>query len=58
MLALFKRDLMAEAVGTKGLPKNAAAQDRSLVVLQVNDVNETHDRMAKLEAEFIGEPKD
>ena len=58
MLALFKRDLMAAAVGTQGLPKDAPAQDKSLVVLQVDDVDETYDRLAELGADFADAPKD
>ena len=58
MLALFERGLMAEAVGTTGLPKNAPAQDRSLVVLEVDDVDETFNRLADSGAVFANQPMD
>ena len=58
MVALFKRDLMAEAVGTKALSKDAISQDKSLIVLQVDDVDQTYDRLDKLGANFENEPKD
>ena len=58
MVALFKRDLMAEAVGTKGLPENAPTQDKSLIVLQVKHVDETFESLTKSGAVFLNEPKD
>ncbi len=57
-LALFKKDLMAEAVGTKGLPKSALSQDKSLVSLQVDNLDETYDRLTKAGVGFVNEPKD
>ena len=58
MVALFKRDLMAEAVGTQGLPKSAPSQDKSLVALQVDNVDETYDRLSQAGVGFVNEPKD
>ena len=58
MIALFSRELMAEAVGTTGLPFAAREQDRFLVVLQVDDVDAVHERLAEKGANFVNAPKD
>jgi len=38
-LALFRRDLMAEAVGAAGKPATADAQDRAALVFATDDVD-------------------
>jgi catechol 2,3-dioxygenase-like lactoylglutathione lyase family enzyme len=38
-LALFKRALMAEAVGTAGRPSDGEGQDRVALILAVDDVD-------------------
>lgn len=39
-LALFRRELMAEAVGTAGLPSTAECQDRAAFIYEVDDVDQ------------------
>ncbi|NIA69659.1 hypothetical protein HBA54_13740 [Pelagibius litoralis] len=58
MLALFSRDLMSEAVGTADLPSAAREQDSFVVVLQVDDVDAAHKRLAEKGADFVNAPKD
>ncbi|WP_163269056.1 VOC family protein [Chelativorans alearense] len=58
MISLFSRDLMAEAVGTTDLPSAAREQDRFVVVLQVDDVDAVHKRLAEKGADFVNGPKD
>ncbi len=57
-VALFKRDLMAAAVGTEDLPVATPARDRAALVLQVEDLK---DAVAGLKAKgvvFVTAPKD
>jgi len=58
LIALFKRDLMATAVGTEDLPARADAQDRAAIVLQVDDLEETVARLRARGAAFVAEPQD
>ena len=57
-LALFKRDLMAEAVGTGDLPPDARAQDRAAIILQVDDLEDTVSKLQAKGASLVTEPKD
>ena len=57
-LALFKRDLMAEAVGTRDLPPDARAQDRAAIILQVDDLEDTVSKLQAKGAALVTEPKD
>lgn len=41
ILALFRRKLMAEAVGTAGLPEHTESQDRFAVIFEVTDLEQT-----------------
>ncbi len=58
LLALFKRELMAAAVGTQDLPSSIPSQDRAAVVLQVNDLDKTVSRLRAKGAVFITAPAD
>jgi len=58
LIALFRRALMAEAVGTENLPADAPAQDRAALVLQVEDLDAAVPALRDNGAVFITEPKD
>ena len=56
--SIFKSDLMATQVGNfdKTLPSNN--REKTVIVLQVDNVDETYKRLANNGIEFINEPKD
>ncbi len=56
-LALFKRDLMAKAVGTQDLPASLPTQDHTAIVLQVDDLDSTVLELNRKGASFITDPK-
>ena len=58
LLALFKRDLMAAAVGTEDLPAHVTSQDRVAIVLQVKSLEEAVSRLRAKGAAFVTEQKD
>lgn len=55
-LSLFKKDLMARDVRTERLPAESAVQDRFVVVLQTDDLDNEHARLVKRGVEFINPP--
>ena len=57
-VALFRRDLMAHALGTQELAPAPPAQDRAAVVLQVDDLDATVAALRANGATFVTEPKD
>ncbi len=57
-LALFKRPLMAEAVGTAAKPAQAECQDRVAQIFQVDDVDEAYRRLRDKGVTFINAPTD
>jgi len=57
-LSIFRRDLMARDVHTEHLPSDAAAQDRSAVILQVDDVDAVCRCVGERGAQFINLPTD
>jgi len=56
--SIFKSDLMAKQVGNfdKTLPTNN--REKTVIVLQVDNVDETYKRLVNNGVEFINEPKD
>ncbi|NNG04680.1 MAG: VOC family protein [Inquilinus sp.] len=58
LIALFRRDLMAAAVGAQDLPTNASAQDKAAIILQVDDIDRTVARLRSKGTIFLTEPKD
>lgn len=56
--SIFKSDLMAKQVGNfdKTLPSNN--REKTVIVLQVDNVDETYKRLINNGVEFINEPKD
>jgi lactoylglutathione lyase len=57
-IALFRRQSMADALGIGQLPAQVAAQDRSMLILGVEDVDATVVRLQALGAQFVLGPKD
>ena len=57
-LALFNRAAMADAVGAAGLPAEASAQDRVALILRVDDVDATVQRLQERGAAFVTGPTD
>jgi len=57
-IALFRRQAMADALGLGNLPVETVAQDRSLLVIGVEDVNATAARWQALGLSFVAEPRD
>ena len=58
LIALFRRDVMAAAVGAQDLPPTASAQDKAAIILQVDDVDRTVSRLRSKGAAFVTEPRD
>ena len=57
-LALFRRDLMAEAVGRSGMAPRAAVQDSFALVFGTDDVDAAADRLRGLGIRLDTEPMD
>jgi len=57
-LALYKRPLMAEAVGTADKPPHADCQDRVALILAVDDVDEAYQQLTEREVAFATGPLD
>jgi len=57
-IALFRRDLMAEAVGTQSRPAEAEAQDRVAVIIAVPDVDAAYEAIKNRGGSFINPPHD
>ena len=56
-IALFKREAMADAIGTSGLPVDANCQDRTVLIIGVQDVDAEFKRMQELGVRIVSEPK-
>lgn len=54
-LALFRRELMAEAVGREELPPKRAAQDVFVMIIEVDDVRESAKTLAERGATIVTE---
>ena len=57
-LALFRRSLMADAVGTAARPATRHEQDTAALILTVDDVDAVYARLKPSGIEFSGSPKD
>lgn len=57
-LALYKRPLMAEAVGAADRPAQAECQDRFALIFPVDDVDETCRQSRERGVSFINTPAD
>ncbi len=58
VLAIYGRQAMSEVVGTAHLPLDPPAQDRSLLIFQVEDLDATVKRMEQQGVRFVLEPTD
>jgi catechol 2,3-dioxygenase-like lactoylglutathione lyase family enzyme len=58
IVALYDRRLMAEAVGTTGLPSEAEAQDRVVLTCAVEDVDAAYEQLKVRGVQFVTEPRD
>ena len=57
-VSLFRRDLMAQAVGTSGLPAASAAQDRVALVFAVDGLDREAQRLAAKGVALLAPPRD
>jgi lactoylglutathione lyase len=58
VVALYKRELMAEAVGTAGRPVDADCQDRTALIFEVEDVDAACEELRARGVELVTEPQD
>ncbi len=58
MLSLYRRDFMANVVSTATLPVDAPAQDRVMLILEVDNVDETYARLVEKGVAFLQPPAD
>jgi len=57
-LSLFKSDLMAEALGNSEKKLPGDLREKAVIVIKVDNVDETYEKLQKKDVHFIGEPKD
>ena len=57
-LALFRRQAMAEVVGTGGVPRDAVCQDRAMLIVTIEDVDATVERLKAQGVHFLADPQD
>src|SRR5205814_5022820 len=57
-LALFRRELMAEAVGTAAKPTQAECQDRAAFIYEVDDVDQAREELRAKGVDFVTMPED
>lgn len=57
-VALFQRELMAAAVGAADLPASTPAQDRTVLVFEVDDLDDTVARLRGQGAAFVTDVQD
>lgn len=57
VLAIFKADLMNEAIHKKAVP-DPNAQDKFAIIMQVDNVDDTYQNLKQKGVHFLTEPKD
>ncbi|MEJ5961558.1 VOC family protein [Pedobacter immunditicola] len=57
-LAIFKAELMSQATDNSDATKNEILQDKSAIIIEVEDVNETFENLKGKGLVFLTEPKD
>ena len=57
-LALFDRQAMAEALGTKNLPLSSVGRDKFILIIGVKDLDAEVKRMKDLGVSFLVDPRD
>lgn len=58
LLSIFKRDLMAEAVGRKDYPAQVRSQDNFVLTFGVEDLNGIYDKLCSLGVPVVTAPVD
>ena len=58
MLALFDRRLMAEEIATTSLMDEAESKDKSMLIVEVEDVDRVFEELSAKGVSFIVKPKD
>lgn len=56
-LAIFKRELMAEAIGTQEKPADVNCQDKFGLIFEVADVDEYYNQLKEKGVQFIKTPQ-
>lgn len=57
-LAIFKRQMMAEAIGNNDKPTDADSQDKLALIFEVSDVDEYHHQLREKGVQFVKDPLD
>ena len=57
-LGIFKREMMAEAIGTTAKPADADCQDKIALIFEVPDVDEYHRQLKAKGVQFVMKPQD
>jgi len=57
-LAIFKAELMGMAIDNFNTKNNGGFQDRSVIVIEVENVSDTYEKLKKKGITFLTEPKD
>jgi catechol 2,3-dioxygenase-like lactoylglutathione lyase family enzyme len=57
-LSLFRRDHMAEAIGTADLPSVTQCQDRAALIFLVTDIEAEVKELRSRGAQFLSDPRD
>jgi len=57
-IALFKRNLMSEVIGTAELPAETPMQDKQALVFAVNNVDQVYQRLKAQGCRFLNQPTD
>jgi len=58
LLAVFGRSAMASVVGASGLPANPEAQDRSMIIFRVKNVDATCSKLKEHGVALVTTPED
>lgn len=57
-MAIFKRQMMAEAIGNIDKPNDANCQDKIALIFEVADVDEYHHQLQEKGVQFVKAPLD
>ena len=56
--ALFRRQMMAAVVGTANLPSESVCQDRTALIFEVEDIDQTFEKLSGQGVQFVAGPED
>jgi lactoylglutathione lyase len=57
-LAIFKRNMMAEAIGNTEKPADVVSQDKLALIFEVDDVDDYHAHLKEKGVRFLKDPQD